>query len=440
MSCYRQRGQALVLGIFVVFASLLALFYLFNVGQLTGERVKLVNTADAVAYSAGLLEARGMNFDAYQNRALIANEVTIAQMVSLSSWAQYASEIGVYLPLQFLAPYCYEPFFGGMVRTLALCEMLRFAGWVYVDAADYIRAAAEAVAEVSEVVKLTIKLSQETMRGALPAARLALMDQVAAENYKGYGSVRVEAIPLENTLASMTRRYVKDGNNGDERGRLGELAKTAAANDRFVRSRSWTDPSPWPSCFGSGGFAYNELQRRGGTEMVGYDEWRATDAMSMHRKYLGKGFTCKDAVAPVGAGSQSAANQESGADADSDSWAYSGIADFDELTDAALKDPDPRARFPVRLIRDKAQTRTSETSSPIKASGDLAVYKAQEANDVIAATSTAEVFFQRPAPRADGMQELGSLFNPFWQVHLVANSGPVRTYATGRQGAAPLPE
>ena len=35
------------------------------------------------------MNARALNYAAYTNRALIANELSIAQMVSLSSWAQY---------------------------------------------------------------------------------------------------------------------------------------------------------------------------------------------------------------------------------------------------------------------------------------------------------------------------------------------------------------
>ena len=107
-----QRGQALIYGIFILMSSLCALFFLFN-------------TADAVAYSAGVMHARALNFDAYNNRALVANEVLVAQMVSLSSWASYADMHMQNLPSIF--PECvndvtaaynaltkYEPVYGAM--------------------------------------------------------------------------------------------------------------------------------------------------------------------------------------------------------------------------------------------------------------------------------------------------------------------------------------
>ncbi|MGV0960700.1 MAG: pilus assembly protein TadG-related protein [Limnohabitans sp.] len=89
-----QKGQALIYGLFVLTAGLAGLFFLFNTGQLAYEKSKLVNTADAVAYSGGIMNARALNFQAYTNRAMIANTVAIAQLVSLSSWVTYAQIYG----------------------------------------------------------------------------------------------------------------------------------------------------------------------------------------------------------------------------------------------------------------------------------------------------------------------------------------------------------
>lgn len=51
----RQRGQALVFGFFLLMAGLAGLYFLFNTGQLTAEKTRLVTTADAVAHGAGTL-------------------------------------------------------------------------------------------------------------------------------------------------------------------------------------------------------------------------------------------------------------------------------------------------------------------------------------------------------------------------------------------------
>ena len=67
---------------------LLALLIMYSTGQLTTQRMKLQNTADAMAYSGALTQARDLNFTAYMNRAMVANQVAVAQIVSITGWAR----------------------------------------------------------------------------------------------------------------------------------------------------------------------------------------------------------------------------------------------------------------------------------------------------------------------------------------------------------------
>ncbi len=60
---------------------------MFSTGQVAATRQRLDNAADAAAYSAALWRARVMNYHAYANRAIVAQEVAIAQAVTLVSWA-----------------------------------------------------------------------------------------------------------------------------------------------------------------------------------------------------------------------------------------------------------------------------------------------------------------------------------------------------------------
>lgn len=89
-----QRGQATVLFLAFIGIILLSLVFLFKSGRLVTEKMQLQNGADSAAYSASLFEARAMNFAAYTNRAMVANEVAIGQMVGLLSWADEVTAIG----------------------------------------------------------------------------------------------------------------------------------------------------------------------------------------------------------------------------------------------------------------------------------------------------------------------------------------------------------
>ena len=89
----RQRGQALAFATLFLVAVLLVMLTMYSVGQLAIEKMRLQNTADAAAYSAALEQARDYNFSAYTNRAMIANQVAVAQVVGMTSWARNYSDV-----------------------------------------------------------------------------------------------------------------------------------------------------------------------------------------------------------------------------------------------------------------------------------------------------------------------------------------------------------
>jgi hypothetical protein len=79
-------GQALVPALLFLLVGSIGLYVAFNSFQMTSAKIKLQNTADAAAYTAAVLQARDYNFAAYTNRAMVANQVTAAQVVGLKSW------------------------------------------------------------------------------------------------------------------------------------------------------------------------------------------------------------------------------------------------------------------------------------------------------------------------------------------------------------------
>jgi hypothetical protein len=80
-------------------------------------------------------------------------------------------------------------------------------------------------------------------------------------------------------------------------------------------------------------------------------------------------------------------------------------------------------------VRDRDQFATSDARSAIPASDRLNRYASDTASDEMAAVSAARVYFSRPPEsrvnlhgwRSTGnpSEEIGSLFNPYWQVRLV---------------------
>jgi hypothetical protein len=53
---------------------------------------------------------------------------------------------------------------------------------------------------------------------------------------------------------------------------------------------------------------------------------------------------------------------------------------------------------------------------------------------VYVALAASVTFFKRPTERGDGKKELASLFNPYWQTHLMEVPANVRAAAQALQG------
>ncbi len=446
----------MVYGLFVLLAAIAALFFLFNTGQLSREKTKLVNTSDAVAYSAGVMNARTLNYEAYLNRAMVANTVAIGQLVSLSSWVQYANRMGTNGSEILTDPkyiHYYPAYFAAMQSGLYLQEYLNDSGVL------------EDLANTSDnIIRKVLMTAQKVAAAGLIPARQAVMDEVARANYVDDGTVIVDPIPLTSTDLPSFVTYYDD----DERTRFAEVVKTAYKKDGFMEERVW---KLFALSITSKCLKPDWLDRRGGTELVGFDEWKALDTLSEKEWYRTPWKFCVIKENPAAWGTQAAAddpstgfdptrygqapsiNPEATAYAmimSSDAWDYSGLPGFYDLSEGALKEKDPRLHHAVRLRRPRDQTMTSEGRSEIRNSGSgnvlgqtLNAYQAQPAGgDDFVAVSASEVFFSREGEAKDNVfgkgigkpREIGSLFNPYWQVHLIHSDAAIQA-AQALQGA-----
>ncbi len=97
MKSVNQSGQASVFVIALIGIVLVSTIFLYQSGRLTSEKMQLQNAADAAAFGASTLEARSLNFAAYTNRAMVANEVAVGQMVGMLSFVDELKTTGEYI-------------------------------------------------------------------------------------------------------------------------------------------------------------------------------------------------------------------------------------------------------------------------------------------------------------------------------------------------------
>jgi hypothetical protein len=491
----KQRGQAL-LWLLAMSAACCAVFALvYNVGQVTNEKEKTINAADAAALSASLVEARMLNFEAYTNRAMIANEVTIAQLVSLDSWVRYDNKLAYWISM-------------------------------YTKPFPYLNAVTASIASFTQgAVALVDPLVQVGITGA-EVANTALW--LARENANDLGAVAANQIAGEIANANQTtfngRFDTKPELNGSAEALALVLNETAWAkfttantgDDRKDARKVILDSRDQFSTYRGAGklvdrldallslpkyalLPYTQLVKTsGGTDLAGYDHWQAQDSMDATLSIWGCkiswfSFKCRWSThyvpVPIGYGR---------ADADSDGRTGANMCPVNTLNcNLAVRDRPkvlswqgpttvPRENG-IPNIRDLADRLAGDDCSRENGSDGpglaylVAVQKSADATlttqrignpgmntvdvpgpqgsprltdnlqngDKLTSLSKACTFFLRPdrnvkdktqasLARHDGVHEYASLYNPYWQARLTSVDGPMKALLYGALRLDPL--
>jgi hypothetical protein len=416
----RASGQALVMGLVVLFMGTITLFYLFSTGQISADKQRVTNAADAAAYSAALWRARVLNYDAYSNRAMIANEVAIAQTLTLTSETQYLKNLAFCLARQ--------PSDDNGVTCSANIQYL-------LDLVPYIQEAFAAAGEVLAIydgVLKPISSGEIEARSNIMNRALSLSQTVldASTNFEVVQQTIVKQVTSAND-AHFTTAMLPDTFAGP-----GGFTKQYTGNDR-IRSaalvREGLDQYSQSRGFELGICLLAQFKKRGGTTLdSSLDRWEAVDTLSEWNWSFSPG--CQES--PMGWGDRQASggtsNQDTGNVKDNPKAldyarestyqpaGYIGVQPFRDLNYAGLNGSDPGVKNPTAVLGvvthlGGGNLRTANTLNI--GVGRLRMTENLDKNE-LSSVAAAEVYFQRPVPRADGKVEYPSLFNPYWQARL----------------------
>lgn len=456
-----QLGQVMLPTIVLILITGGLMYLMVNSGQAVNEKMRVTNAADAAAYSAGVVEARALNYDAYMNRAIIANQMAIAQAVSVGSWLQYVANLvdyGIYeasdeVAFMFAPPVSAEDLakvaqVGGTAAWLAY--VLAYTGSTATEWAELIVYYGLTPAiYISDVVSQALSASQELMHASLTAG--IRQGQIADDVVQAIDpALDAEVVLVSHGFDAFTKAYA-----GDDRERL--AAVSMRSRDLFTRERNWTAESMdilAPPLRKDGA-----MKKRAGTDLVGYDEWRGIDTLELHGRHFGCGSFgvswCDDVRLPVGWGGMYASSQDQGhayhgnaygenettaerAESEMFEVGFSGLPSTRDLADL---DSDAPLDTGITVMVEKAHadTRTSGNGALAHPSGRLELFGERPAGQRMVALSRASVYFDRIEARADGKTEIASTYNPYWRVRLVAPTAADKAYAAGRQDGLFLP-
>ncbi|HYF60671.1 MAG TPA: pilus assembly protein TadG-related protein, partial [Burkholderiaceae bacterium] len=259
-----QRGQALPLALGLLLAGAAMMAVMVSAGQVVATKQRLTDTADAAAWSAATWRARVLNYHAYSNRAIVANEVAIAQAVALRAWTQYfetltrnAAAVGSYLPVV-------GPALAGVAEAAALArESARIAAELEIPARG-----AEGVGykEILQASQEILHLSSQAFAASMVAAEVARATDpdffawVLPDPDRGWQRLtrRADSIEARRRTADLVRASLEPFTAGP-------------------RNDDITVPVPSPC------LSFMRMKKRGITTLSeDLDRWESVDTLSFH--------------------------------------------------------------------------------------------------------------------------------------------------------------
>lgn len=457
-STRRRRGQA-ALWFLATLAACCATFALvYNVGQITNEKQKVINASDAAAFSGALVEARVLNFEAYTNRAMIANEVLIAQLLSLDSWVRYSDRLATNISYAT----SWVPWLNAVTAEIAnVTEIIK-------DVVD--KAVEIGVPAIDKVITVALRGARDLAHVGAVAAAQEAAGKVAADNKTVFGG-RYDATPglmkgggldalsfVRNEAVWLG--FTKDYGSGDQR----QYARAVMleSRDQFSSKRGagWLEKSV-STAMQIGSLGTTGMDKTSGeTKLRGYDRWEAQDSLDVWAKPPGGK---KKYIVPIAWGRDTAANTStSGTNWTSEydcggkkkppcppsfTLAYneqnkitgwSGVPSIRDLKD---RNPANRDKQTIDFLVAVSKSADGALTTQKLGIADKPITGKQGSPDLqdnmlknqFASLSSARIFFERPKwnakditqgnlPRDDRVKEYASLYNPYWQVRLQPTS------------------
>jgi len=442
----KHKGQAIPIGMALLLFLGLTATVLFNTGQTATDKTRIVNTADSAVYSGLLWQARAMNFTAYTNRAMVANQVAMGQAVSLNSWSAYISKTGANLQ----AAFGWIPYVGAVTKVVD--QIARVLDQI-------LDPVTQGMMTVLNLLNKGIGFAQEGMYLMAFLATPDVVNSVVKSNDTRDQEFKWEtAFSLGSTALNMydwsnlTQNY--DTDHAEAMNERYQIIN--ASKDMFTNERNWrffdsflpVTPLTW--------FRFEKHGTTTFTQRNGRYEWYGKDAFSMRWKiYTWRGKKYRDA--PIGGGS-TFANNPGGSRMNGEPTffggrhhyaqhkryvfhkareltGYSGIQAYRSLHEDWRSHEDPptlKLRIEITMDSDKVNDFYDDTENNRFAA------KVDAPANILSTVATGELFFEKPCYEQGCETEFANGYSPFWDVRLARTTGIARMAAYALHAPNPL--
>jgi hypothetical protein len=436
------QGAVMLAGLALMAVLASVIFALSRSAVVSTDKARSMAIADASAKSVATWYAQVLNYDAYTNRAIAANEIMMAQAVTMVAWTQYVEELAQNI---------------GTVAAL-IPALQPVATWVQqVSSATHQLTTSGALVEVPlrSAYTRALQSSQSIMHSSANAfSAQALVNEVVwTGDPRFFGQLITSTNP--STFFNFTKNFT-----GVDRADFASLLRDT--QDSYSRQRGYNQRlylMPTVTCIPRNlDQAFSRLTRRGGTWLTAdMTDWESADTLSIHtwRRRSRWNPTCGGTgeAIPLGWGAAEAGqapidgiNEDpAGVRINPSAWnraraqavsipGYLGLTNHRELTDItqqARRDAVIRVPVLVRLDMGKvAKIKAGRTVFDAKAAA-TEQSRIAPLGDAIWSLGVAETYFLRPPDtlRGPSEREFANLFAPFWESRLVPASSIDRTVA-----------
>ncbi|MDB3935136.1 hypothetical protein N9383_00270 [Granulosicoccus sp.] len=272
-----QRGQVLPLGLVLVVMGMVGALMVYNTGVVATDKMRLANSADAAAYSGALWQARALNYQAYANRAMVANQVAIGQAVSIQSWMTSAAVVTENIEKVTSVIPVLNSITATTSRVVTGVEALVGAG-------------AEFMLLLSNGATQILSLSQDAMIVATVFNTAEMISVVAKETDSRFTTTSNYGTGTTFTNSIQWLDFNEKYTGKDEQAMKERQEIIMASRDEFTRSRNWSLFGDW--FLTPVPLVFQDLKRQGQTQLASVKtaqglewEWMAKDTLSYHTKF-----------------------------------------------------------------------------------------------------------------------------------------------------------
>lgn len=436
------QGQAMILGLSLMGVVLIALISMYSVGHLISDKTKQTHAVDAAAYSGALIQARALNMQAYINLAQIGHQMAMAHLVTLGSWAKWASTEAKSLSRSNPPAWVIATHFGAKhgaaytqaARAYALQGIANQGNLLYQQFVKH-----------DEIVEKVLSKVSYAIQQSMNKARDQAIEEVLRQNYVNHSIQKVGSLPLQAGKSRSLSWWVEETNKGRltslfrPRANYRSLIQDVAKVYHFLDERQHVAKSLLPVSERCPMWRH-ELRRQGSTILNAQGNWQSLDTQSYHALRSNRWIGCYYREYPMGWGwvpGQSTtvpqelvyAENPPGDFSSEDFWRWVkrttkwnifGGSDNPLANSRAISE---RHRWLGGGLAPYVDVINADRQSSLKFV--LSVKQDELQTHSLLVKAAAETFFERPVARKDGLFEKANLWHPYWQARLSYLPGSV---------------